>query len=181
MARPHADDEGVEAAADRVEDLQRGRLPVRLGVRRVLELLGHEILRMLAEELAGGVHRARHPLDRRREVELGAEARQEALPLDAHVVRHRQDQPVALDRRRHRQADAGVAAGGLDDRRARLQEAASLGVIEHGDGDAVLDAPAGVQRLELCHDDRPVWLGQAVQPNHRRPPDQLEDGTRNLW
>jgi len=50
---------------DRLEDLERVVAPVRLGVGRVLELLRHEIVRMLPEQLAGGVDGAGHPLDRR--------------------------------------------------------------------------------------------------------------------
>ena len=47
----------------------------------------------------GREDRAAHALDGRREVDLGAEAREQPLALDAHVLRHREDQPVALHRR----------------------------------------------------------------------------------
>ncbi len=58
-------------------------------------------------------------------------------------------QAVALGRRHERERDAGVAAGRLDDRAAGRQQAAALGVLDHGDRDAVLDAAARVARLEL--------------------------------
>ena len=91
----------------------------------------------------------RHALDGGREVDLGAEAREEPLALDAHVLRHGEDQPVALHRRDHRQPDAGVAAGRLHDGGARLEHAAALGVLDHRHGDPVLHAAAGVARLDL--------------------------------
>src|SRR5437667_101671 len=123
--------------------------------------------------------RARHPLDRRGEMELGAEPGQEPLALDAHVVGHRQDQPVASHRGRHRQPDAGVAAGRLDDRGAGLEHAPPLGVLEHRDGDAVLDAPTGIERLELRHHGRAARLGQPIESDHRRVADQLPTRARD--
>ena len=100
----------------RLEDLERGGAAVDLGIGRVLELLRHEVLGMLAQHLLGGEDGARHALDGRREVDLGAVAREQALALHAHVVGHREDQPVALHRAHHREPDAGVAARRLDDR-----------------------------------------------------------------
>src|SRR2546426_1054796 len=55
-----ADDERVEPPADRVEDLERGGAAVRLGVRRVLDLLGHEVVGMLPQQLTRRMDRARH-------------------------------------------------------------------------------------------------------------------------
>ena len=103
-----------------LEDLEGRRAAVDLGVRGVLELLRHEVVGMLAHQLRRREHGARHALDGRREMDLGAEAREQALALHAHVVGHREDQPVALHRGRHGEPDAGVAAGRLDDRAARL-------------------------------------------------------------
>ena len=48
--------------------------PVHLRVGRVLELLRHDVARVLAAQLLRREHGARHPLDGRREDELGAEA-----------------------------------------------------------------------------------------------------------
>ena len=49
-----------------------------------------------------------------------------------------------------RQADAGVAAGRLDEGVAGLDVAALLGLEEHAHADAVLDRTAGVHELELA-------------------------------
>ena len=47
---------------------------------------------------------------------------------------------------------AGVAAGRLHDRAARLELAGTLGPLHHGQPDPVLDRAAGVQVLELGED-----------------------------
>src|SRR5262249_6210204 len=69
-----AGDEGVEAAADGGQDFQRGRATVNGGIRRVLELLRHEVAWMLTYQLLRREHGARHSLDGRREMDLRAEA-----------------------------------------------------------------------------------------------------------
>src|SRR5216117_2372797 len=177
---PDARDECVEVPADGLENLQRRGAPMSFGVRRVLELLGHEVLRVLAAELLGRVHRAGHTLDRGRQVELGAEPRQEPLALHAHVIGHRENEPIALHRGGHGEPDARVAAGRLDDRRARFETALLLRGLEHRHGDPVLDAPAWIHRLELGEDARAARLREPVQADNRRVPDQLQHGRRDF-
>ena len=96
--------------------------------------------------------RALHALRARREHERRAVREHQPPPLDRHAVRHHQHQLVALDRRDHREADAGVARRGLDDRAARLELAGRLGVLDHRQRDAVLDRAAGVRALGLDPD-----------------------------
>jgi len=116
-----------------------------LRVGGVIELLGHEVVRVLLAKLLGGEHGPRHALDGRRKDELGTETLRQLAPLHAVVVRHGQNQLVALRRRDHGQADTGVATGRLHDRASRLQDAAALRVLDHRKGDAVLDAARGVE------------------------------------
>ena len=78
-AGAHAGDEGVERAARRLEDLRAGGPSVDLRVGRVLELLRHEVA-VLVDELLGGVNRACHALDGRRQHEIRAEALHEGFP-----------------------------------------------------------------------------------------------------
>ena len=106
-ARPDAGDESVEAAADRAEDLEGGRATVHGWVGGILELLRHEMARVLAHQLLGGEDGARHPLDGRGEMDLGAEAREQPLALDAHVLGHRENQAVAFHGGHHGQPDTG--------------------------------------------------------------------------
>jgi hypothetical protein len=58
---------------------------------------------------------------RRRDDHLGAERLEQPHLLLRHLVRHREDALVALERRREREPHAGVAARPLDDRAARLE------------------------------------------------------------
>ena len=79
----------------------------------------------------------------------GAQGLQQPAPLDAHRVGHREDDLVSLGRPDPREADAGIAAGRLDDGGALLQDALRFGVLDHREGDAVLDASAGVEVFEF--------------------------------
>src|SRR5574341_1263043 len=82
-----AHDECVQTPLGRLEDLERRRPPVRRRVGGVLELLRHEPVGVLAQEFPRRVHRARHSLERRRQVELRAEPCQEPLALDRRTPR----------------------------------------------------------------------------------------------
>ena len=94
----------------------------------------------------GAGDRALHALFARREVEGRAIGEHQPAALDAHAFGHDQDQLVALDRRDHREADAGIAGGRLDDRRRRASAcrycSASSIIAKR---DAVLDRRAGVR------------------------------------
>ena len=97
---------------------------------------------------------------------------QQALALAAHALRQRQHQVIALGRAHERERDPRVAAGGLHDRRAaRLDPAFGLGGLDHRHADAVLDAPARVERLELGEQLDAV-VGRRGALEHARKPDQ---------
>ena len=96
--------------------------------------------------------RALHALFARGQVEGRAIGQHQPAAFDRHAFGHDQDQLVALDRGDHRQADAGIAAGRLDDRAAGLELAVALGRLDHRQRDAVLDRPAGVGPLGLDPD-----------------------------
>jgi hypothetical protein len=146
---------------------------VHVHVGRVLELLRHPGARRRGNDLLRLGDRALHALLARCQLEPGAIGQHQAPALDAHAVGHDQDQRVALDRRHHRQADAGVARGRLDDGATGFQQAARLGVLDHGQRDAVLDRTARVGALGLDPD-----FGRAEQALHadvRRAADGGED------
>ena len=97
------------------------------------------------------------------------------LLLLAHLHRHGDDLLVALDRRGHAQADSGVAAGRLDHRGRRFQTAVLLQPFDHAHADAILDRAARIQELALAVDlDRQLGT-DAVEPDHRRVADHLQD------
>ena len=126
-----------------------GRAPMRLWVGGIGELVGQEDVvarRHLLGRLDGLVHAA----ERLGDLEARAVERQQALALAAHALRQRQHQVVALGGTDERQRDPGVAAGRLDDRRAPwLDQALALGGLDHRQTDAILDAAARIERLDL--------------------------------
>ena len=159
-------------------DLRAGRAIVDLRVGQVGELVGPPGAGNLAGQAVGhavvalgriGCHVGR------RDDDLGAVGLQQADLLAAHLVRQDEDAAIALDGGRHRQADAGVAGRGLDDGAARPQPAAALGLGDHGQADAILDAAAGVERLELDVHPRLESFRQAPQSHERRSAHGLEN------
>src|SRR5262249_61989672 len=103
--RPPPRHEHVDVVLRRLEDLERRGTTVRFGVRGILELLRHEVVRVLAQQLLSGEHRSRHAFDGWREMDLRAVTREQALALHAHVVRHGEDESVAAHRAHHGEPD----------------------------------------------------------------------------
>ena len=112
-----AGDEVVDLAVQRLPQLRAGRAAVDLRVGRVGELVGQEDV-VVARHRARGGDGLVHAAHRLGDVHLRAVEAQQALALAAHALRQREDQLVALGGAHERERDAGVAAGGLDDRRA---------------------------------------------------------------
>ena len=86
---------------------------------------GIHALSVSLDQLRGALDRALHALFLGRQIEARAIGQHQAAAFDAHALGHDQHQLVALDRGDHGKADAGVAAGRLDDRAAGLQSARS--------------------------------------------------------
>jgi hypothetical protein len=84
-----------------------------------------------------------------RQAHLGAHGLEVEDLLLGHLVRHHDDQLVALLGRHQRERQAGVAGGRLDDRAAGLEPPVALGRLDHRLADAVLDRAAGILVLEL--------------------------------
>jgi hypothetical protein len=80
---------------------------------------------------------------------------QQLAPFDAHGFWHGEAQAVAAGGADKGQADAGVAAGGLHDQGFRPNLSLPFGRLDHGPGDAVLDASQGIEKLELGQDFGP--------------------------
>ena len=94
-------------------------------------------------------------LDRgRADDHLGAVRLEHVALVLADLVGADEDALVALRLGDHRQPDAGVARGRLDDRAAGLELAGRLGGLDHPGRDAVLHGAAGVEVLHLGQDDR---------------------------
>src|SRR5690606_38836885 len=110
-----------------------------------------------------------------RDDDLGAERLEELDLLAAHLVGDREDASVPLDGRGEGEADAGVAAGPLDDDAAGLEATLAFGGLDDRRADPVLDRAAGVEELRLDVDGSSDPLGHAVQADERRPADRLQD------
>ena len=91
------------------------------------------------------------------------------------LVRADEHAAVALALGHDRQPDTGVAGGGLDDRPAGLQLARRLRGLHHAQGDAVLDAAAGVEVLDLGQHRGREPGGDRPEPHQRGVPDQVGD------
>ena len=128
--------------------------PVGLGVGGVLELAGGKAVRRGRRQLARLGDGPLHTLGPLGQHQLGPVGRQQPPAFHAHGVGHGEDDPVAPGGGQGRQADAGVAAGRLDDDRLGRQLARSLGRVQHGKGDAVLDAARGVKALNFSKQSR---------------------------
>ena len=95
--------------------------------------------------------------------DLGAVGLEHVALVLADLVGAHEDAVVALLLGHHRQPDAGVAGGRLDDRAAGLELAGRLGRLDHPRRDAVLHRPAGVEVLDLGEHQR-ACLGGRVTP-----------------
>ena len=74
------------------------------------------------------------------------------------------------------QGDGGVAAAGFHDGAAGTEVAFGFGVLDHGEGDAVLDATAGILSLQLGEDANAGFGGQVRELDQRGVSDESEDG-----
>ena len=75
---------------------------------------------------------------------------------------------------------AGVSGRRLDDGAPRLQQPASLGILDHPEPDPVLYAAARIQGLDLGQDRRAKPGGDSMEPHQRRVPDGLQDAAQDL-
>ena len=140
----------------------------------VLVLVGHDvaIARGLGVGL-GQVDRAfAHP--RRgaqlvvHHVQLGAGDLEQDLLLKGHLVGHHRPHVMAAGPGHGREADPGVARGGLDDAPAVADLPAALEVAQHRPGRPVLDRAEGVHPLQLGVEDEVRRGVHPVDPHHRR-------------
>ena len=126
---------------------------------------------MALEQLLGLGDGAGHAPSRGRQDDLGAEGLEQAAAFEAHALGHGDDELVAAGGAGEGQADAGVAAGRLDDDRVLGDLAVALAGVDHGDADAVLDRPERIEVLHLGDNGRLGVADHAAQPDERRVAD----------
>ena len=113
--------------------------------------------------------------------DFGAIRAQKGLLLHGLLVRHDEDAPIALQHGGDGQAVTGVAAGGLDDRAARLEQARPLRRLDHGQADPVLDGAARIEHLHLGQEQRLAFARAQVardpaDPQQGGVADEIENG-----
>ena len=129
------------------------------------QLLGHRIVAARIVRLDG----------RRADDHFGAQRLEQVHLFLGLLVGDGENHLVAAHRGHQRQPHAGIARSAFDDRAAGLEQAAALGVVDHGDADAVLHRAAGIQVVGLDVDLGLEVLGHAVQAHQRGVPDGFEN------
>jgi len=97
---------------------------MRVGIGLVVELVRHHRARRLSRNRARLLQVVIRMVGRdrgRRDDHFSAEGPQQLGLLSAHLVRHRADAAIPLDRCRHREREARVPAGCFDDRATGLE------------------------------------------------------------
>ena len=123
------------------------------GLASIVELVGEDRVRRFVRDALRHHHVVVRMIGRhrrRRDDDFGAERLEQSHFFLRHLVGHREDALVALERRGDRQPDAGVAARAFDDRSARLEPSLTLGLLDDRPTDAVLDRSAGIEELGLA-------------------------------
>ena len=181
-AGAHARHEDVHLAVGILPDFGAGGAAVHGGVGRVGKLVGDQAARDLLMQLLRPGDGALHAQRAVGQHQLRAIGLNQRPPLGTHAVGHHDQRAVAARRRHPRQADARVAAGGLDDGAARFERAARLRRVQHGAGGAVLDAPGGVERLQLGGDRgvQAVFAAVAGQCQQRGMTDEFGQAAVHL-
>jgi hypothetical protein len=159
--------------------LGTGSLVVRERVVGVGELVEDDPAAFIAHAF-GNVARQFHAAILRRQHQLGAKGLHGLPALDALVLGHDQDHPVAARGSDHRQRNAGIAGGGFDQRVSRADLAALLGARDHRQRRAILDRPGRVVALELAENAVAARFAsrprQALQAHQRRAADIIIKG-----
>ena len=174
-SRTDAGHEQVDPSVRVAPDFLGRRPSVHGRIGRIGELLENDrARRTVAQSLRLG-DSPFHAFGSGRQHDAGSEGREQVAPLDAHRIGHRQRHAVSFGRSDKRQPDARVAARGFDDLGPGLQNAPSLGVFDHRQRDAVLDASSRVEIFQLGDQRRLQAVLTAVvrQFQQRRAADQI--------
>ena len=171
-----AGDEDVGGAVGVVPDFGAGGVEVDFWVGGVVELLEDVAVGGLGVQLFGLGDGAFHAAGSGGEDDFGTEGEEQNAALGGHGVGHGEDDGVAFDGGGEGEADAGVAAGGLDEGGdAGGDLAVALGGFDHGEADAVFDAGGGVVALQLEDDAGSGSGGDVVELHEGRVADEVGD------
>mmetsp|Transcript_25502 Transcript_25502/g.61311 ORF Transcript_25502/g.61311 Transcript_25502/m.61311 type:complete len:205 (-) Transcript_25502:177-791(-) len=122
-------------------------------IRFVIKLIHEEKIIPLRNEVLGVLLQTGHtPRGRGKMYVRPEHATDDVTFLERRKLGHDDNALVSLRSADHGDSDAGVPASVLDDGHSRLEGSPSLGVLEHGLRDSILDGSAGVLHLELDED-----------------------------
>src|SRR6185503_12383431 len=158
-----------------LEQLRRRAVVVRERVRLIPVLVGHVVRSVLLGHLERELDRAVGALGALGVDDLGAVHLQELRALLRDVVGHDDLDRIALARADHRERDAGVPRGRLEDRLAGQDRSGLLGGLDQRPRDAVLDRAGRVMRLERGPDAYAGLWRKALELHERRVADRLHD------
>ncbi len=177
--RAHGADEVGDAPFCVTPDLGAGGLEMRPRIVGIGELIEHQTL-AIALHLLGQIAGVFHAAALGGEQQLGAEGFHGLGALDTEVFGHDEHHAITQNGGGHRQGDAGIARGGLDQRVAGFDGAALLRVANHGNRRPVFHRSGRVVAFELAQDQvaapRIVGAGDALQLHQRGVADHLVDG-----
>jgi hypothetical protein len=108
--------------------------------------------------------------------DLGAEGLEHAALLSRHRIRDDDDAAVATNGAHESEPDPRIAGAGFDDRGARREQPAPLGVGDHGEGGAVFHATPGGEVLELGNHLRAPRGNDPTEAHER----SLANGSENV-
>ena len=183
----HAGDRSARSRrGDEVRDLPFRLLPqlgarrrvVRVRVRLIVELVRENRVRRLLRDALRHHHVVVRMIRRdggRRDDHFRTERLEQSHLFLRHLVGHREDALVALERRGDREPDTGVAARPFHDRSAGLELSFALRLLDDRHADAVLHRAAGIEELRLAVHRRANAARDAVEANERRPADRVEN------
>ena len=77
-----------------------------------------------------------------------------------------------------REPDAGIAGRAFDDRAARLEAAAALGVVDDGTRRAILHRAAGIHEFGLAENLAAGLVAETIQADQRRIADRIREAAR---
>jgi len=170
----HAHDERVDLAGRCLPDLLGRGLRVDVWIGGIFELTAHQRIGRRLHQALRLLDGAGHAVLRTGQHHLGTVRLQQVTASRAHVLGHHDDTPISANGTDHRETDAGVAAGRLDDGRPRNELAGLFCREDHRKRRAVLHRTRHVVRFELPADLGAPVTGNSCEPYQRRVADQVQ-------
>ena len=118
----------------------------------ILELLEDNAAWSIVTQFLCCTNSSRHTILAWCQYHLGTVSLHKVATLDAHRLRHGEDELIAFDSADESETYASITACRFDDGGSWLQEALLLSVLNHGECDAVLDAATWIKELYFGND-----------------------------